>query len=200
VEDSVALALALAAGLGDEWAAIVGLPEANIDALTAMSHPTGRQATHLPDHRHDHRDPTGLGGRTDPPRALLVDDPGPRWADVIAALTEACMLILARPPERHSPQVARRLGALARRNGCALVIAGPWQGADLRLRVERGYWTGLGAGHGHLRGRRALVTTSGRGAAGAGLRAWLWLPAPDGSVTAAEDISAAPSQTLTAAG
>lgn len=232
VEESATLALALTAGLGDEWAAVVGLPEANIDAVAAMTPRTddptagpvrgltgdltgdparglvgggaggparglvGGSTSGLIRHRTD-------GGAGDPLRMLLVDDPGRRWADVVAALTEACALVLARPPERPAPQAVRRLGALARRNGCALVMAGSWQGADLRLRVERGHWAGVGAGHGHLRGRRALVSASGRGAAGAGLSAWLWLPGPDGSVTVAatpEDLAAAPRPALTAAG
>ncbi len=208
VEESATLALALTAGLGDEWAAVVGLPEANIDAVAAMTPRTsdpaggitgsavGELTGDLTRRRGD------VGPRTgDPLRILLVDDPGRRWADVVAALTEACALVLARPPERPAPQAVRRLGALARRNGCALVVAGPWQGADLRLRVERGHWAGVGTGHGHLRGRRALVSASGRGAAGAGLSAWLWLPGPDGSVTVAaapEEATSRPA--LTAAG
>jgi hypothetical protein len=156
VEGSPALALALTAGLGDRWCALVGLPEAHIAAAASM------------------------GG--DLTRVLVVDDPGRRWADVVAALTDACALVLTRPPDRPTPQVTRRLTALARRNGCALVVTAPWEGANLRLRVETSRWSGLGDGTGHLRGRRALVTSSGRGAAAPGHRAWLWLPAPDGSI------------------
>jgi hypothetical protein len=160
VEGSPALALALTAGLGERWCAVVGLPEAHIAAAASM------------------------GG--DPMRVLLVDDPGPRWADVVAALTDGCALVLTRSPDRPAPQVTRRLTALARRNGCALVVTGPWEGANLRLRVETSHWSGLAAGTGHLRGRRALVVSSGRGAAGPGRRAWLWLPGPDGSIGLAE--------------
>ncbi len=170
VEDSPALALALTAGLGERWCAVVGMPEAHVAAAAAMR---GRAE--------------GLA----PMRVLLVDEPGPRWADVVAALTDGCALVLTRPPDRPAPQVVRRLTALARRNGCALVATGPWEGANLRLRVEASHWSGLGDGTGHLRGRRALVTSSGRGAAGPSRRAWLWLPAPDGSVTLAEETPAA---------
>jgi hypothetical protein len=160
VEGSPALALALTAGLGERWCAVVGLPEAHIAAAASM------------------------GG--DPMRVLVVDDPGRRWADVVAALTDGCALVLTRPPDRPAPQVTRRLTALARRNGCALVVTGPWEGANLRLRVETSHWSGLGTGTGHLRGRRALVVSSGRGAAGPGRRVWLWLPGPDGSIGLAE--------------
>jgi hypothetical protein len=161
VEGSPALALALTAGLGERWCAVVGLPEAHIAAAASM------------------------GG--DPMRILLVDDPGRRWADVVAALTDGCALVLTRPPDRPAPQVVRRLTALARRNGCALVVTGPWEGANLRLSVEASHWSGLGTGTGHLRGRRALVVSSGRGAAGPGRRVWLWLPGPDGSIGLAEE-------------
>lgn len=161
VEGSPALALALTAGLGDRWCAVVGLPEVHVAAAAAMG---------------------GDDGGLDPARVLLVDDPGRRWADVVAALTDGCALVLTRPPDRPAPPVVRRLTALARRAGCALVVTGPWEGADLRLRVEESRWSGLGAGTGHLRGRRALVVSSGRGAAGPGRRVWLWLPGPDGSV------------------
>lgn len=181
VEGSAALALALTAGPGERWCAIVGMPEAGVAAAAAMG---------------------GAAGGLDPSRVLLVDRPGQRWADVVAALSDGCALVLTRPTDRPAPQVARRLTTLARRNGCALVVTGPWAGADLRLRVEESRWSGLGTGTGHLRGRRALVASYGRGGAGLGRRAWLWLPGPDGSVTAA-DTTAEPGRAtppLTAAG
>jgi hypothetical protein len=168
VEGSPALALALTAGLGERWCAVVGLPEVHVAAAAAM----------------------GGDGGLDPRRVLLVDEPGKRWADVVAALTDGCALVLTRPPSRPTPAMARRLTATARRGGCALVMTGPWEGANLRLRVEESRWSGLGAGTGHLCGRQALVTSSGRGAAGPGRRAWLWLPDPDGAVTLVEESAA----------
>lgn len=161
VEGSPALALALTAGLGERWCAVVALPEVHIAAGAAMG---------------------GDDGGLNPMRVLLVDDPGRRWADVVAALTDGCALVLTRPPEHPAPAMVRRLTALARRGGCALVVTGPWEGAHLRLRVEESHWSGLGAGTGHLRGRQALVVSSGRGAAGPARRVRLWLPGPDGSV------------------
>jgi hypothetical protein len=163
-EGSPALALALTAGLGERWCAVVGLPEINVAAAAAMS-----------------------GGGLDPRRVLLVDDPGRRWADAVAALTDGCALVLTRPSGHPTPAITRRLTATARRNGCALIATEPWEGAHLRLRVEESHWSGVGDGTGHLRGRRALVTSSGRGAAGPGRSAWLWLPGPDGTVTVAEE-------------
>jgi hypothetical protein len=179
VEGSATLALALTAALGEKWCAIVGLPEVHVPAAAGMG---------------------GAAGGLDPMRVLLVDDPGRRWADVVAALTDGCALVLTRPPGRPTSQVARRLTTLARRNGCALVVTGPWAGANLRLRVEANQWSGLGTGTGHLRGRRALVVSSGRGAAGHGRRVWLWLPGPDGSVVMAGDAEKASRPALTVAG
>src|SRR3954463_7938060 len=134
VEGSPALALALTAGLGERWCAVVGLPEAHIAAAAPM------------------------GG--DLTRVLLVDDPGRRWADVVAALTDGCALVLTPPPDRPAPPVTRRITPLAppaprgpgggparpRRNGCALVVTGRGEGANLRLRVETSHWSGLGEG------------------------------------------------------
>ena len=159
---SASLRLALAAGAshGGAWCAAVGLPELGVVAAAEMG--------------------------VEPERLLLVDEPGRRWPDVVAALIDAVDLVLVRPPDRPAAAVTRRLTALARRGGCALVVAGDWGGAQLRLRVDAAEWIGLGAGHGHLRGRRARVTATGRGAAEPGRHAWLWLPGPDGAVSPAE--------------
>ncbi|WP_245973906.1 hypothetical protein [Thermomonospora umbrina] len=160
------LALALVAGVSAHggWCAAVGLPEFGVRAAVGMG--------------------------TDPGRLLLVDEPGARWADVVAALAEAVELVLICPPERPSAAIVRRLGALARKHGCVLSVTGPavgaWEGVGLRLRITESEWSGLGDGHGHLRGRRARVVAEGRGT-GAGRHGWLWLPGPDGRVSTAEE-------------
>lgn len=159
---SAPLGLALVAGAGLEggWCAAVGMPEFGVQAAAGMG--------------------------ADPERLLLVDEPGPRWAEVVATLAEAVALVLVRPPQRPSPTVARRLVAVARRHGSVLAIAGPWEGAQLRLRVEGAEWSGVGDGHGHLNARRMQVVAAGRGSLATGRAAWLWLPAPDGTVAPAE--------------
>ncbi|MEO5876532.1 MAG: hypothetical protein ABIS86_10490 [Streptosporangiaceae bacterium] len=163
VEGPASLGLALLAGAAQDggWCAAVGIPELGVLAARGMG--------------------------ADPARLLLVDEPGPRWADVVAALTEAVRLILVCLPERPSPTLARRLVATARKNGCVLAVRGDWEGAQLRLRADTAGWDGLGDGHGHLSGRRVRVVTAGRGAAGQGRAAWMWLPGPDGRVTSAEE-------------
>jgi hypothetical protein len=167
VAGSMALSLALLAGplAKTDWIAVVGLPGAGFGALARMM---------------------GITGPGPAPRVLVVDEPGPRWPDVTAALLEACRIVLVRPSGRSTAAVRRRLTVLGRRHGAALVVDGEWEGAGLRLRVEQSVWTGLADGTGHLQGRRALIAAAGRGAAGAGGRTWLWLPSADGTITAAE--------------
>jgi hypothetical protein len=112
-------------------------------------------------------------------RLLLVPDPGSRWPQAVAALLEGCDLVLLCPPARPSAQAARRLAAHARRGGGALVVAGAWEGAHVRLRAAHPQWVGIGAGHGRLRGRKVQVFVSGRGGTPTRAR-WCWLPGPNG--------------------
>lgn len=162
VDDAGALALAVVAGASGAgaWCAVVGLPEFGVEAAAGMG--------------------------CDLTRMLLVDHPKERWAEVVAALIEVVDVLLVRPPGQLPPGVKRRLMALARTSGCALVVTGPWEGAALRIRVTSSLWTGVDQGHGHLRGRRVQVVAEGRGQAGRPRSAWLWLPAPDGSVVGAD--------------
>ncbi|WP_207782817.1 hypothetical protein [Phytoactinopolyspora limicola] len=157
-----ALALALLAGASQEgsWSAVVGLPE--LGAVAAAD----------------------LGCDLD--RVLLVDRPADRWADVTAALLEAVDIVLLQPPARPQAGIVRRLTALARRSGCALITTGGWDGASVRLRVESSSWLGVQQGHGHLHSRRVKVVAEGRRTGGRPRSAWLWLPGPDGSVSSAE--------------
>jgi hypothetical protein len=157
----LSLALAAEAVAGGAWCAIVGVPFAGIRAAAEI----------------------GL----DPDRVLLVPDPGPAWPQVVASLLDGFDLVLLRPPDQPPGQLRRRLEAAARRYGSVLVVAGEWPGAPTRLLMTSSEWTGIGAGHGRLRARRAEVVASGRGAGERARSAWLWLPGPDGTVTAAAD-------------
>lgn len=155
------LPLALAAGAVADgaWCAIVGVPAVGVRAA-------------------------GQAG-LDPERVLLVAEPGPGWTQVVASLLDGFDIVLLRPPEQPSAQLRRKLEAAARRYGSVLMIAGDWPGAQSRLLVADAEWTGIGAGHGRLHARRAQVIASGRGAGERARSAWLWLPGPDGAVTAA---------------
>ena len=162
VERSGLLCMTVAAGVSAAggWCAVVGMPQLGMLAAADAG--------------------------VDVDRLLLVQDPGPRWPQVVAALLEGCELVLLRPPAHPPAQVVRRLAAHVRRSGGVLVVAGSWEGANLSLRVVRSQWVGAGAGHGRLRGRRAQVAAGGRGRGARPRAQWWWLPGPDGAVTAAE--------------
>ena len=154
------LALAAGASAAGAWCGIAGVPEAGVLAAAAL----------------------GL----DVERTLLVPDPGPAWPQVVASLLDGCELVLARPPARAPAQVRQRLEATLRRGQGMLLVVGDWPGAQVRLRVLTQGWTGLGHGHGRLRACCAQVMADGRGQAAVARTRWLWLPAEDGGVTAAE--------------
>ncbi|MFB7473066.1 hypothetical protein [Kitasatospora sp. NPDC056184] len=158
------LLLALAAGVretGGGWAAAVGLPDLGLAAAAGY----------------------GLDLR----RLLVADDPGPHWAEVVSVLAGAVELIMLRPDGPVPPNLAARLAAVLRRSGCVLLVAGPWPGAGLRLGVRSGRWFGLGDGHGQLTGRQVEVVAEGRGSAGLGRTARLWLPDAYGAVRTVEE-------------
>jgi hypothetical protein len=157
------LPLAMAAGAVADgaWCAIVGVPAVGVRAAAQA----------------------GL----DPDRVLLIAEPGPGWAQVVASLLDGFDIVLLRPPGQPSAQLRRKLEAAARRYGSVLVIAGDWPGAQSRLLVTDTEWTGIGTGYGRLRARKAQVIASGRGAGERSRSVWLWLPGPDGSVTAAAE-------------
>jgi hypothetical protein len=164
----LSLALLAGASAAGAWCGIAGIPEAGVLAAAAL----------------------GL----DVDRTLLVPDPGPAWPQVVASLLDGCELVLLRPPGAASAQVRRHLEATLRRGRGALLVAGDWPGAQVRLRVVAQRWTGLGEGHGRLRACRAEVMTEGRGEAAVPRTRWLWLPAEDGSVAPVDpvDIPATP--------
>jgi hypothetical protein len=159
------LALAAGASAAGAWCAVVGLPQLGVAAAAAA----------------------GL----DPDRMLLIADPGTGWPQVVASLLDGCELVLLRPPDRPPAQVRRRIEATVRRFGGVLAVAGEWDGAQARLSIAQQEWTGIGTGHGRLRARRVQVVADGRGGAAQPRSQWLWLPGPDGSVTAADQTKAA---------
>jgi hypothetical protein len=159
------LALAAGASAAGAWSALVGLPRAGMAAAADL----------------------GL----DPGRMLMVADPGANWPQVVASLADGCELILLSPPSRPSAHVRSRLSATLRRSGGVLVVAGDWDGAQIRLHVSRQEWLGAGPGHGRLRARRAQVVAGGRGPAARPHTQWLWLPGPDGSVSSAGEVAIA---------
>ena len=161
VEQPGALCLALMAGASQAgmWCSVAGMPNLGIVAAAEAG--------------------------VEPGRMMLVPEPGPQWAKVAATMLDACEIVLLQPPGHSPAQTRRRLETAARRSGAALIVAGTWDGAPVRLYVARQRWGGIGDGYGRLRARRAEVVAEGRGAATRRRRAWLWLPGPDGKVIAA---------------
>ena len=110
---------------------------------------------------------------------------------MVAALLEDLDVVLALPPPKLRASYARRLTARAReREGVLVVLGSRRLGAepvDLQLEVTGGRWTGVGRGHGRLVARQVEVVARGRRAAARERRARLWLPAPGGGVTLADD-------------
>ncbi len=164
---ATALALALVAGASaaGSWVAAVGVPD--LGGLAAGE----------------------LGVALE--RVALVPSVAPeRWGAAVAALVDGLDVVLLAPPPRVRAGDARRLIARARERGAVLVLAGggatAWPEApDVRLDVRSARWEGLGAGHGHLRGRRVEVVAEGRRGAARARRAALWLPDAEGRVRAA---------------
>ena len=161
VESAGALCLALIAGPSQAgmWCGVAGMPHLGIVAAAEAG--------------------------AEPGRMMLVPEPGPRWAEVAATMLDACAVVLLRPPGRAPPQARRRLETATRRSGAALIVAGTWDGAPVRLHVARQQWDGIGDGHGRLRARRAEVIAEGRARWCGRAAAWLWLPGPDGKIIAA---------------
>ena len=157
---TLAFALLAAASAGGSWCAAVGTGDPGILAIAEL----GVDLDHL----------------------ALVPWPGGEWPEVTAILLDDMDIVLVRPPGRVRPGVARRLVARTRQRRAVLVVrAGPeaWpEGPDVQLTVTAGAWEGVDRGHGHLRGRRVEVVTSGRRAAVKGVRTGLWLPAASGAV------------------
>jgi len=166
---AVSLALAVAAGpsAAGAWVAVVGRDDLGLAAAAEAGIVIERLA-------------------------LVAEPPADQWATVVAALIGAVDVVVVGPGHRVRAADARRLAARARERGTVLVQAGgrratgsaPGLEADLRLTVVAAQWQGLGDGHGHLQARRLTVEASGRRRAARPRRAELWLPDPDGGLTA----------------
>ncbi len=162
---SLAMAI-LADGLGAEgWVAFVGVPDLGIEAAAAH------------------------GVRLD--RMLVVETPSLHdWPTVVSSLLESVDVVAIAPQQRVGPRDARRLAARARERSSVLFhLDGgtTWPTAiDLQLEVADVSWSGVGEGHGYLRGRRATVSSVGRRSAARRTSVDVWLPGPDGRLASVE--------------
>lgn len=179
VAGSSSLALALAAGpsAAGSWCAAVGRPALGMVAAAEL----GVVLERFPS----------------VPAPAAGAGPG-SWAWVVAALVDAFEVVVAWPPSRTSVRAgdARRLVVRARERSAVLVVAVAEDGTglvspgwpeapDVRLKVARREWFGLGEGHGRLRARRVEVVAGGRGSAARERMVPLWLPGLDGEIASA---------------
>jgi len=147
---SLVLALVARASRVGAWGAVVGLP--GVGVLAAQQ----------------------VGIELD--RLALVPQPGPDAPTVLAALIDGVDLVIIGAGVALGDSDRRRLMARARERGAVLLSTVRWPGASLVLTAEPAGWTGLGAGHGHLRSHRWTVTRSGRGGADRVVRCEVELP------------------------
>lgn len=160
---SLLLALAAGASAAGSWCAVVGEPDLGLVAASEL----GVALERFP----------------------LIAASGRAWTRTVAAVLEACDVVLARPSKGVPGAEAHRLSAVARERGAVLVLSTTtWPGrTDLRLEAVGSGWVGVERGHGRLRARRLVVEVTGRGAASVLRRHALWLPAVDGRIVRAED-------------
>jgi hypothetical protein len=169
VSGSLSLLFALlgAASADGAWCALVGFPRVSAEAVREYGVDLGR--------------------------LVIVPAPGSAWTTAVGALLDSVDVVAARPPQRLAPGDVRRLAARARTRDAVLLpytnATGEWPGADVRLRVAGGSWSGIGDGTGRLRARRVEVQAEGRGAWARPQSVELWLPAASGGVLAAEPLA-----------
>lgn len=152
---STSLAMSLMAGpsAAGTWCAVIGLPSFGVEAAAAAG--------------------------VDLERLVLVPRPGRHWLTVTAAMADVAGVLVTAAPERITPSDAARLAARLRQREAALIVLGAWPQSDATLRVTESSWSGLGAGHGHLRQRRVTVSSLlGQGSTGRPRVAQLTLPLP----------------------
>lgn len=103
----------------------------------------------------------GLG--VDLRRFVVVRPAGPLLARVVAAALSGVDVVTVWPSSPIRADDARRLTARARREGAVLTVVGHWPDrADIRLRVGRLEWRGLGSPAARLIERRMEVVVEAR--------------------------------------
>lgn len=137
VAGSTALLLALvgAADAGEKWTAMVGMPSLGVAAAAEF----------------------GIDLR----RLVLIPEPGPRSAEVLAAIIDGFDVVAVGEGARLRPGQRRSL--LGRARTQRTTVFAPWREMPTRLAVERTAWEGVETGGGYLHQRQLTVRRSGRG-------------------------------------
>jgi hypothetical protein len=140
---STALALVAPAVRAGAWLAVVDVPTLGLDAAGELGVPLERIV------------------------AVRTGHPTPdaaRWPDIVAAAADGFDVLLVDVPPAVPVGAVRKLAVRLRQRDVVTVILGdpgpmPCDGTVETAAVT---WSGLGAGHGHLRHRRVTVQASGR--------------------------------------
>jgi len=138
VQGSLQISLALVAALSASgaWCGAIGVPELGFEAAACL----------------------GLALE----RFVLVPEPGAHALGIAATLSEALTAVVLRPTGEVRAGDAARLAARLRDRGTALIVLGPWPGAECRLRVVASRWSGLARGHGLLDAHELTVQSRDR--------------------------------------
>lgn len=159
------LALLAEATTRGSWAAVVGMPDLGMVAAAELGVEVCRLA--------------------------VVGKPGVELVPAVAALLDGLDLVVV--GGGVNGRTARQLSARARHRGAVLLAAGPWPGADVELRGERGRWRGIGTtGHGYLAEREMVVCSRGRGLPAVPVPVRLLLPGAGGGLAAVAMAGAEP--------
>ena len=137
---SLAFSLLAPAVQAGAWLAVVDLPTIGLDAAGEFGVPLER--------------------------VVAVDSGGDpqRWPDVVAAAADGFDVLLVRAPAELRPAMVRKLTTRIQQRGAVVVVLGDPGvfGCDGVIRTETAVWSGVGAGHGHLRERMVTATATGR--------------------------------------
>jgi len=162
VTSSVSLLLALlgAASANGAWAAMVGMPSISAEATAEAGVDLERLAIISPP------DVTGWSAAS--------------WTTAVGALLDAVDIVVARVGKLAvSDGDARRLTARARNKDAVLVLFGQqttnWPAVEVRLSAEHAHWSGIGDGYGRIKGRKLIVSATGKGRSARPRHAELWI-------------------------
>jgi hypothetical protein len=161
---TLAVVLATRSIVSGSWLAVVGAPMLGVEAAVELGLPLSRVV-----------------------QVEVVGGPA-AWAERVAAAVDGFDLVLTHPPA-GADRVLRKVRSRLQARGAVLlaVSAGPASvSCDVELTTTSVTWTGLGQGHGHLAGRRAMVRSGGRRIPRP-IEREIWLPGPHGRVEPVAD-------------
>jgi hypothetical protein len=172
---SLAVSLAVAATASGSWLAVVGVPTFGLEAAEEFGIPLERIVG------------VELAGSGRCPEITADSE---RWAELVAATFDGFELVVTTVPRRLNAVLARRVQARMQSRQAVMItvgVASPFS-VDVELHAGESRWEGVAAGWGYLRGRRVVVSSSGRRVPRP-RQLSLWLPGADGTVQVTEPVA-----------